>query len=82
VSSVATHRDRTITRDIVLPFSYLNPESSDPVVATYERTTYVPLLAKAAFLGGDDFLGSARERIFVFANGQTGLHNPQAQEEE
>ncbi len=63
------------------PILYLNPESSDPVAATYERTTYVPLLAKAAFLGGDDFLGSARERIFVFANGQTGLNNPQAQGE-
>jgi len=63
------------------PILYLNPEASDPVAATYERTTYVPLLNKAAFLGGDDFLGSARERIFVFANGQTGLHNPQAQGE-
>ena len=63
------------------PILYLNPESSDPVAATYERTTYVPLLANAAFLGGDDFLGSARERIFVFANGRTGLHNAQAQGE-
>ncbi len=51
------------------------------MAATYERGIYVPLLQKAAFLGGDDFLGSARERIFVFANGQTGLHNPQAQGE-
>jgi len=63
------------------PILYLNPEASDPIAATYERSTFVPLLQKAAFLGGDDFLGSARERIFVFANGQTGLHNPQAQGE-
>ncbi len=63
------------------PILYLNPESSDPVAATYERTTYVPLLKDTAFLGGDDFLGSARERIFVFANGRTGLGNPQAQGE-
>ncbi len=63
------------------PILYLNSEASDPVAATYERGTFVPLLQKAAFLGGDDFLGSARERIFVFANGQTGLHNPQAQGE-
>ena len=32
-----------------------------------------------AFNGGDDFLGSARERLFGFINGQTGVDNPQAQ---
>ncbi len=63
------------------PILYINTEASDPVAATYERTTYVPLLNKVSFLGGDDFIGSARERIFVFGNGQTGLHNPQAQGE-
>jgi len=30
-------------------------------------------------LGGDDFLGSARERIFVFANGQTSGPNAQGE---
>ncbi len=30
-------------------------------------------------MGGDDFLGSMRERIFPFVNGQTGQNNPQAQ---
>jgi hypothetical protein len=39
----------------------------------------VPALDKAAFNGGDDFLGSARERLFGFINGQTGVSNPQAQ---
>src|SRR5207245_1423363 len=34
---------------------------------------------KAAFNGGDDFLGSARERLFGFSNGQTGTANPNAQ---
>lgn len=63
------------------PILYLNTEASDPVAATYERVTYVPLLNKVPFLGGDDFIGSARERIFVFGNGRTGLHNPQAQGE-
>ena len=63
------------------PILYLNTEASDPVAATYERVTYVPLLNKVPFLGGDDFIGSARERIFVFGNGQIGLHNPQAQGE-
>jgi hypothetical protein len=44
-----------------------------------ERSTYVPALDKAAYNGGDDFLGSARERLFGFINGQTGANNPQAQ---
>lgn len=58
---------------------YLSLEASDPVAATAERATFVPLLQKSAFLGGDDFLGSARERIFIMTNGQTGKNNPQAQ---
>ena len=51
------------------PILYVSTESSDPVAATLERATYVPLLQNAPFLGGDDFMGSARERIFVVANG-------------
>ncbi len=31
------------------------------------------------FVKGFDFLGSARERLFGFINGQTGTNNPQAQ---
>lgn len=61
------------------PIIYLSTEASDPVAAVLERATYVPLLKNSPFLGGDDFLGSARERIFPFANGQTGQNNPQAQ---
>lgn len=44
-----------------------------------ERSTYVPALDQAAFNGGDDFLGSARERLFGFVNGRTGAGNTQAQ---
>ncbi len=51
------------------PILYLSTEASDPVAATLERATYVPLLQNAPFLGGDDFMGSARERIFAVANG-------------
>ncbi len=65
--------------DASQPILYISTESSDPVAATLERATYVPLLNRTSFLGGDDFLGSARERIFPFANGQTGPHNPQSQ---
>ncbi len=51
------------------PILYLSTEASDAMAATLERATYVPLLAKAPFPGGDDFMGSARERIFAVANG-------------
>ena len=44
-----------------------------------ERSTYVPALDKAAYNGGDDFLGSARERLFGFINGQTGADNEESQ---
>ena len=43
-----------------------------------ERSTYVPALNDASYNGGDDFLGSAREQLFGFINGQTGANNPQA----
>jgi len=58
---------------------YLSTEASEGTAATLERATFVPLLQGSAFLGGDDFLGAARERIFLFANGQTGADNPEAQ---
>ncbi|BDE08027.1 hypothetical protein WPS_33030 [Vulcanimicrobium alpinum] len=61
------------------PILYLSTEASDPGAAAVERATYVPLLGHAAFANGDDNLGSARERIFVFLNGQTGKDNPEAQ---
>ena len=61
------------------PIVYLSTESDDAPTAVLERATYVPALAKAPFVGGDDFLGSTRERIFPFVNGQTGANNKQAQ---
>ncbi len=51
------------------PILYLSTEASDAMAATLERATYVPLLANAPYVGGDDFAGSARERIFAVANG-------------
>jgi hypothetical protein len=38
-------------------------------------STYVPALDKAAYNGGDDFLGSARARLFGFVNSQIGADN-------
>ena len=61
------------------PIVYLSTDAGQPLTAVLERATYVPALNNAAFNGGDDFLGSARERLFGFINGQTGATNPQAQ---
>ena len=61
------------------PIVYLSTDAGQPLSAVLERSTYVPALNDASFNGGDDFLGSARERLFSFTNGQTGVNNPQAQ---
>jgi hypothetical protein len=61
------------------PILYLSTDAGQPLTAVLERSTYVPALNDASFNGGDDFLGSARERLFGFINGQTGVNNPQAQ---
>jgi hypothetical protein len=61
------------------PILYLSTDAGQPLTAVLERSVYVPALNAAAFNGGDDFLGSARERLFGFINGQTGANNPNAQ---
>ena len=61
------------------PIVYLSTDAGQALTAVLERSTYVPALNDASFNGGDDFLGSARERLFGFINGQTGANNPQAQ---
>jgi hypothetical protein len=61
------------------PIIYLSTDAGQPLTAVLERSTYVPALDQAAFNGGDDFLGSSRERLFGFINGQTGANNPNAQ---
>src|SRR5690348_16697856 len=61
------------------PINYISTDAGQPLTSVLERSTYVPALDKAAYNGGDDFLGSARERLFGFVNGQTGPDNPNAQ---
>ena len=61
------------------PIVYISTDAGQPLTAVLERSTYVPALDKAPYSGGDDFLGSARERLFGFINGQTGASNSQAQ---
>ena len=61
------------------PIVYISTDAGQPLSAVLERSTYVPALDTAAYNGGDDFLGSARERLFGFVNGQTGADNKEAQ---
>jgi hypothetical protein len=61
------------------PILYLSTDAGQPLTAVLERSTYVPALDHAAYNGGDDFLGSSRERLFGFINGQTGATNQNAQ---
>ncbi|HUO74571.1 MAG TPA: hypothetical protein VMU39_27620 [Solirubrobacteraceae bacterium] len=61
------------------PIVYISTDAGQPLTSVLERATYVPALDKAPYNGGDDFLGSARERLFGFINGQSGAGNGQAQ---
>jgi hypothetical protein len=61
------------------PIIYVSTDAGQELSAVLERSTFVPALNEAPYNGGDDFLGSARERLFGFINGQTGTGNPQAQ---
>jgi hypothetical protein len=61
------------------PIVYISTDAGQPLTSVLERSTYVPALDKASYSGGDDFLGSARERLFGFINGQTGASNSNAQ---
>src|SRR5512132_3739215 len=61
------------------PIIYISTDAGQPLTSVLERSTYVPALDKAAYNGGDDFLGSARERLFGFINGQTGADNRESQ---
>jgi hypothetical protein len=61
------------------PIVYLSTEAGQEVSSVLERATFVPVLDRAAYNGGDDFLGSSRERLFAFINGQTGPDNRQSQ---
>jgi len=61
------------------PIVYISTDAGQPLTSVLERSTYVPALDKVAYNGGDDFLGSARERLFGFINGQSGTDNKESQ---
>lgn len=74
----------TVTVKSTLGFSFARPvvyasfDSNDPVGATLEESTLAPRLSQLG-LSRDDSVFSAVERLFAFANGPTGVDNPQRQ---
>jgi hypothetical protein len=78
-------RDGYVTLALTLGFTfskpvlYLSTEANDPLVATLEGATYAPALKDLPFALEDASPGESAERIYVFANGPTGLDNPQRQ---
>jgi hypothetical protein len=60
------------------PVIYLSLDASAPLAAAVEGVTFAPKLG-AITVGNDDSAFSAVERIFVTANGPTGVDNPQRQ---
>ena len=78
-------RDGTVTLALTIGFTfskpilYLSTEANDPLVATLEGATYAKALEDLPFALEDASPGESAERIYVFANGPTGLDNPQRQ---
>jgi hypothetical protein len=58
---------------------YVSFDASDPGVAALEAATFAPNLNAAPGLGSNDRKTSARSGIAPFANGQTGVDNPNRQ---
>jgi hypothetical protein len=78
-------RDGTATLALTIGFTfskpilYLSTEANDPMVATLEGATYAKALEDLPYALEDASPGESAERIYVFANGATGLDNPQRQ---
>ena len=78
-------RDGTVTLALTIGFTfskpilYLSTEANEPLVATLEGATYAKALEDLPFALEDASPGESAERIYVFANGPTGLENPQRQ---
>ena len=60
------------------PILYISTESSSPVGAALEASTYAPALNAAPFVGGDG-TDSSRASLAAITNGQTGINNRQRQ---
>ncbi|MDQ3592203.1 MAG: hypothetical protein M3386_04785 [Actinomycetota bacterium] len=70
--------DTTQIFSFAKPATYISTEASDPVVATLDSGTYAPAIGDLP-VGRDDSAFSPIERLFVTANGPTGVRNPQRQ---
>lgn len=76
--------DRTVRIELVdgfardKPVLYISTESSSPVGAALEASTFAPSLNAAPFVGGDG-TDSARASLAAITNGQTGVNNRQRQ---
>ena len=76
--------EQTVTLRLTPGMSFARPvlyhsfDANDPMAAAMEQVTLAPGLSDLA-VGGDDSLFSSVERIFAFANGPTGMGNPQRQ---
>jgi len=70
--------DTTQIFSFAKPATYISTEASDPVVATLDSGTFAPAIGDLP-VGRDDSAFSSIERLFVTANGPTGVNNPQRQ---
>ena len=70
--------DTTQIFSFAKPSTYISTEASDPVVATLDSGTFAPAIGDLP-VGRDDSAFSPIERLFVTANGPTGVDNPQRQ---
>jgi hypothetical protein len=77
-------QESTVTLSLTSGFSFARPilylsfDSSSPLAAALEKATFAPKLGSIT-VGNDDSAFSAVERIFITANGPTGVDNPQRQ---
>jgi len=75
-------REGTVTLQMTLgytfgkPIFYLSTEANDPLIAVLEGSIYAPALNDLPFALEDAAPGEAAERIYVFANGPTGIDHP------
>ena len=70
--------DTTQIFSFAKPSTYISTEASDPMVATLDSGTFAPAIGDLP-VGRDDSAFSPIERLFVTANGPTGVRNPQRQ---
>jgi len=78
-------RDGTVTLAMTLgytfskPITYLSTEANHPLIAMLEQATFAPAMEDLPFANEDATPGESAERIYVFANGATGLDHPHRQ---